>query len=412
LREDYLATVEGFAKCLDALTPRGLACVVRGIQDPARDNIKIAATWIEALEHRGIADPGNCLLMARDELGFATLAGRVPLDSDMVKRFIRICDATSLDPEWFPGVRPQETNKVHLLPGPQGKSVSWYHHAIGKLLSRDREDFYENWICHIRPASDDRPYFHDFFRWASISRLRAAFGPQWPARAEMGFLVLILAAVWTATVGALLLPLPLILFRRARPSRTLSRTLWTPAYFGTLGAGFMFLEMGFIQMFTRLLGDPIVAAALILGGVLFFAGVGSVAQPRLTGKTGARVLTLTLLIAGLVLADSLLFPLVFREAAMLSGFWKIVLGLVIVAPLALLMGTPFPWGLSVLQKTSADAIPVAWAVNGFASVVSASVAVIIAMVFGFKTLLILAAALYVFAGVLALAGWRGIERFQ
>ena len=50
LREDYLATVEGFGRCLDLLTPTGIVCVVRGIQDPPRDNIKIAATWIEATE--------------------------------------------------------------------------------------------------------------------------------------------------------------------------------------------------------------------------------------------------------------------------------------------------------------------------------------------------------------------------
>lgn len=34
------------------------------------------------------------------------------------------------------------------------------------------------------------------------------------------------------------------------------------AYFAALGIGFMFLKMRFIQIFTRFLGDPVVAAGL------------------------------------------------------------------------------------------------------------------------------------------------------
>ena len=34
LREDYLGTVEGFSRCLNALTPGGIVCVVRGFKTP------------------------------------------------------------------------------------------------------------------------------------------------------------------------------------------------------------------------------------------------------------------------------------------------------------------------------------------------------------------------------------------
>ena len=87
LREDYLATVEGFGRCLDLLTDSGVATVTRGIEDPARDNIKIAAMWIEALESKGVKDPGRHFLMARDELGFSTLVGKRPYESDTVEKF-------------------------------------------------------------------------------------------------------------------------------------------------------------------------------------------------------------------------------------------------------------------------------------------------------------------------------------
>ena len=87
---------------------------------------------------------------------------------------------------------------------------------------------------------------------------------------------------------------------------------------------------------------------------------------------------------------------------------KVFVGIAMVAPLAFLMGTPFPWGLSVLHEKAATAVPLAWAVNGFASVVSACGAVLLAMTFGFKSLLSLAAGLYAVAGLLSLltARWN------
>ncbi len=219
LREDYLGTVEGFSRCLNALTPGGIASVVRGIQDPARDNIKIAATWIEALERNEVKEPGKQIIMARDELAVATLVGESPFSADLVRELQLMCHNMSWDLDWFPGVRPEQTNKIHLLAGPEGSRVSWYYHAMKKILSPEREDFYRKWICNVQPATDDRPFFYDFFRWDALSKLRSVFGPQWPARAEMGFLVLVLATIWTALVAAVLLPGPIIMLRREKVTR-------------------------------------------------------------------------------------------------------------------------------------------------------------------------------------------------
>lgn len=402
LREDYLGTVEGFSRCLNALTPGGVTCVVRGIQDPARDNIKIAATWIEALERNKVKEPGKQIILARDELAVATLVGRAAFGVDLVRKLQRVCHNMSWDLDWFPGVRPELTNKIHVLEGPEGARVSWYYRAMTKILSPAREDFYRKWICDIRPATDDRPFFYDFFRWDSISKLRSVFGPQWPARAEMGFLVLVLATTWTALAATVLLPGPIVLLRRGEGTPPLRLIGWTVAFFAALGTGFMFLEMSFIQMFTRFLGDPVLAAALVVGCFLFFAGLGSLSQPLITGRFGGGVFAVAMAIALLVLLDVAVFPTVFETAAVLSGLWKALVGLAIVAPLAFLMGIPFPWGLSMLHERAVPAVPVAWAVNGFASVVSACGAVLLAMTYGFKDLLFLAAGLYAGAGLLSL----------
>ena len=104
--------------------------MVRGIQDPARDNIKIAATWIEALERNDVKEPGKQIIMARDELAVATLVGRSPFSADLVRELQLVCRNMSWDLDWFPGVRPEQTNKIHLLAGPEGTKVSWYYHAM------------------------------------------------------------------------------------------------------------------------------------------------------------------------------------------------------------------------------------------------------------------------------------------
>jgi hypothetical protein len=80
---------------------------------------------------------------------------------------------------------------------------------------------------------------------------------------------------------------------------------------------------------------------------------------------------------------------------------------VLVAPLAVAMGMPFPLGLRSLHGVDVGFIPWAWAINGCASVVSAVLAVVLAMQFGFTAVILIAATFYCFA---ALIGWRGLGR--
>jgi hypothetical protein len=402
LREDYLGTVEGFAACLCVLSDRGLVSVVRGIQEPERDNIKIAATWIAALEKDGVKRPGDCMLISRDELAVSTLASRSPVSRRMVGNFREVARVMSWEAEWFPGVSPEETNRIHVLPGPEGTSVSWYHQAMRKLLSAQRVDFLNSWIAQVRPATDDKPFFSDFFRWDGVRRLREVFGPMWATRSEMGFLVLVLSSMLTLAFATVLLPLPILLFGAPGIRGTWLLRFSLVTYFALLGTGFMFVEMGFISVFTRLLGDPIPAAALVVAGLLLAAGLGSMAQPTVTRTFPWGACGVALCTGLIVAAYGLALPLLFAYASALTGVWKNVLGLVALAPMAFLMGVPFPWGLSVLHRVAVQGVPLAWAVNGFASVVSASVAVVLAMTWGFSVLLGFAAALYGLAGLVSL----------
>ena len=76
------------------------------------------------------------------------------------------------------------------------------------------------------------------------------------------------------------------------------------------------------------------------------------------------------------------------------------MSLLLIAPLAFCMGMPFPIGLASLATGAAEFIPWAWGLNGFASVVSASLATLLAIQFGFTVVVLLALGLYLCAAAL------------
>ena len=63
------------------------------------------------------------------------------------------------------------------------------------------------------------------------------------------------------------------------------------------------------------------------------------------------------------------------------------------------MGMPFPLALARLKTDAPHLVPWAWAINGCASVLAAILATLLAMTFGTRVVVFIAAALYLLAGV-------------
>ncbi|MGI9305338.1 MAG: SAM-dependent methyltransferase, partial [Gammaproteobacteria bacterium] len=82
----------------------------------------------------------------------------------------------------------------------------------------------------------------------------------------------------------------------------------------------------------------------------------------------------------------------------LGLYARFAAAITLIAPLAFLMGMPFPLGLSRLAARAPTHIPWAWALNGCASVVSAVLATLLAVHFGFSFVVMAAIGLYVLAG--------------
>jgi hypothetical protein len=143
----------------------------------------------------------------------------------------------------------------------------------------------------------------------------------------------------------------------------------------------------------------------VLCGFLVFAGLGSGAAAALEHRLAAwhiapGISPITVAVGGIALVASaqlLILPPLFERLMPLSDIAKIAISLALVAPLAFCMGMPFPLALARLAAHRPGLAPWAWAVNGCASVLSAILATLFAMSFGFRAVVLIALALYLLA---------------
>jgi hypothetical protein len=406
LHENYLLTVEGMARCLEHLTPGGLLTITRGLQSPPRDNIKLLATLVEAMEKVGIRKPANYLAQLRNHLAVCTIGARQPFQPTQVQGLVEISDELWLDIDTLAGFDPSSRKPFNQLLTPPGDKASFLQLAADKIFSADREEFFKDWAYNVKPATDDRPYFFDFFRWRSLPKFIQSYGKLWFQRLELGYVVLVISLVQIVAAAILLLLLPLFIWSRRQRTTLLIPALF---YFLLLGFGFLALEMSLMQRFTLLMGDPLLAAAAVLSGFLFFSGCGS-----LCSQQWVRSPLKAIAISGLAIA--LIAPLVLFLSQFLLGVvatWhtaaRFLFTLSLLAPLAFLMGWPFPAGMSLLEESSPALIAWAWGINGFASVAAAPLTVLLAMSLGFRPVLALAITAYLLAAVFAVRIWRTVD---
>jgi hypothetical protein len=230
---------------------------------------------------------------------------------------------------------------------------------------------------------------------------------------EWGYLVLIATLAVALLVSFLLVLLPLWL-GRGRGWWAAGLSWRIVAYFGAIGTAFMFVEIAFIQKFILFLHHPLYAVAVVLCAFLVFAGLGSLVSARWRNKYWASVsdtrvsrwrldqapgIWVSGAIGGLAVLYVLLLPGLFSELNYLPGAFKLPMSVLLIAPLAFLMGMPFPLGLEVVSSKFPSWIPWAWGINGCASVVSAILATLLAIHLGFVVVVLVAVVLYLLAAL-------------
>jgi len=171
-------------------------------------------------------------------------------------------------------------------------------------------------------------------------------------------------------------------------------------YFSGLGAGFMLFEVAILQRFVLLLGHPVYSLTVTLFSLLLGTGLGAALSRRLSDSR-LRVLTTVALVAIAAAAwlSTIAVPSLIEWAIPFGRPVRILVAVAVTAPLGLIMGIPMPAGIRLLSARADAMVPWAWGMNGALSVVGATLALFIAMNWGFGATFMAAGVVYIIAAM-------------
>ena len=392
-------TREAFAEYLDLLSPHGLLAVTHPLQAPPRTLPRLMLTAIESLEARDLP-PARHLVMIRAFRTATLVVSIAPIDREVAEAAREFSKARGFDLVYLPGLERREANRYNLLPEPA------LFDAMAALLGKARDDYVRDHDFRIEPVSDDRPFLYHALRLETLTTLWHQARAGGAAQFEWGYLILLATLFQAALLSLLLILVPTLAATRqgedpltpgAGPSR-----LRVVLYFGAVGLAFLYVEIAFIHSLQRLLHDPVFAVSAVLASFLTFAGLGSRLAPATAGwlqwrTRQARPWPVFLGIGIAAMLPLALLPALIQWSAEWLLWTRFLLAILLVAPLAFLMGMPFPLGLSRVASASPRRLALAWAVNGCLSVIGAIAAEMTALAAGFNVTVMVGTLLYLAA---------------
>ncbi len=395
---DYVNTVEAYEEALHRLAPEGVLAVTRWIRLPPRDNVKVIATAAAALRRAGYEDVGPRLAVIRSWANVVALVKPSGFSEAEKASVLAFGASRFFDIDWLAGPPPETAPSFNALEPPA-------YAAVAGAVAAGREGaeaFFRGYPFAVRPATDARPFFSRFLSVRQAVRLLRRPAAEWAPYAEWGTLALLATLSQGALLAALLLVLPAAWARRRWGRRAAPRGSLGPrraaVYFGGLGLGYLLVEMAFIQRLQLWLGHPVYAVAATIAAFLVASGAGSLWYQ---GRSLRRAWWAPAVVAAMVPLYIWMLAGIGDWPARLPLLLRASVATLVLVPLASVMGVPFPAGLRRL----AEPVDVAWAwaVNGFASVIAAPLAVLLAMEAGFFAVLLGGTAAYALAAG-ALAG--------
>jgi len=390
LAENYLYTRQAIQAYLRHVKPGGFLSITRWIKVPPRDEVKLLATVIDALKQAKVENPSQQILMIRGWQTSTLLIKNGVISADEIDKAGQFSRARSFDPVYYPGILEQDVNRFNIQQQP------YLYQAMTALLGDDSRGFMAAYKFNVEPATDDKPYLFHFFKWRTLPEILSLWRGGGGVLLESGYLLLMAALLQAVAASVLLIVLPLW-FCKAKLGivQGASGHYRVLGYFFCLGLAFMFIEIAFMQKFILILHHPLYAITVVLSTFLVSAGLGSHFSPKCLGiATRSPVLLPVAGIAALCLIYVLGFDGIAGFALGTGVSSRYLLSVMLIVPLGFCMGMPFPLALAKLGQTSPALIPWAWGINGCASVMSAILATLLAMQYGFTVLIMLALVLY------------------
>lgn len=387
LAESYLLTEEAFADMLSRLGQDGIFVTTRWLQTPPSETAKLVATIAAALRRTGVDNPADHVVVLRGIQTATALVKPGGWRDDELQRIRAFAEERSFDLVWAPDISPEEVNRHNRMPQPL------HFEAAAELLGGDAQAFLRSYPFAIAPATDDRPFFFHFFTWEQTPEVMATLGRTWQPFGGSGYFILLAMLALVLVLSAGLIVLPLLFarsMRRPEPSAAPVPRMRVVLYFGLIGLAFLLVEIPLIQQWILLLGHPIYAFTAVVLTLLIFSSAGSLLSRRSWAQSR--------LAFGALVALAVATPFATAQFVDLALGWPALMraggAALLLAPLGVVMGMPFPRGLAWLESAAPWLAPWAWAVNGCASVISGVLAAILALSYGFTVVLLIGAACY------------------
>jgi hypothetical protein len=389
LNEDYLYTVDAYAEFIGRLKPSGYLGFMRSLGvglDMPLDSSRAIAITMAALRELGVEDPKRNVLVALADSTFFrrpmvfVMAKRSAITADEIDRARAYLERMQFLPIWLPdGSLGRDTLEAKYQP-------------IGQIIfdiitTTDPEALYRQASIDVEPPTDDRPFY--FIQRAGANREANE------AMAQLFDAMLILA---TLVIPFLVLPL-LPLMRQQRLGGSVT---WTSmAYYSLLGVAFMMVEIELFHILGLALGRPTLSLAVVLGSLLVFSGVGSLCAPALVRRGSRGVLLAFAVLLGLLGLFALTKAglLAFIVAQPLTA--RVLLCIAVIAPLAVVMGTPMSMAMTVLEERP-DLMVWGWSLNGAFSVFGSVLSMYLATTIGIAAAIAIGTACYAVACTLLL----------
>lgn len=391
LSENGLYTLEGWQIFMRRLEDRGIFTVSRWYKPHSPgETIRMLALGMETLWSLGIENPRAHLMLMQNASIATLMLSPTPFTDRDIERMKKAVVKRGYNMIVTP---------INLPVNPEIRELAEID---------DRKEmwaFAQSQLLDYTPPTDERPFFFNMLKPESwfespekVSGLDHAFLGNLYATQTLIYATLASAAL---TVFAVVLPL----WWRRKALRNYGGMGLSAAcfYFGLIGLGFMFVEMALLSRLNVFIGHPTLALSALLGGIIFFTGMGSLLSSRIDLDRPALARFYPLLPATLVIIVAMAIDPIMGALAAAPTPTRVLTGVAIVGVPALGMGLGFPLGLRLVARlregedddTRPDLGPWMWGVNGACGVVASGLALTCSMAWGIMTTLFLGAGCYV-----------------
>lgn len=380
LSENNLYTVEAFKDYVTHLTDDGVFTMTRWYFEPPDQLLRLISLSRAMMEELKIDNPERHFMLIR--------APGQSSDRSPATFIFKKSEFTDEDVKTIEAAAAENNFEILYTPLTQPDNV-----FTQLITAEDPAVFWDAYVSNINPTYDNNPFYFNSIRLGNLSQAFGGSG-EWRKTNLGTFVLFSLFGITTVTVFLFII-LPLIFVRnRAITGNTTGRLPFL-FYFACLGAGFIIVEIAMIQKFILFLGHPVYSLAVILFSLLTFSALGSYLSGWLdTSDLQKTLVKLIAVLVAVIFLYILVLPPIFYGLVWLPIAARIIISIILMAPLAVLMGMPMPTGIKLLSKHSPRIIPWAWGVNGAASVMGSVSALVIAILTGFNQALIIGAGIY------------------